>query len=92
MEDGGNDAHVIGPDGEHMTPADLPAPRTRRWVARRKARVVTAVEGGLISRCEALKYYSLSEEEYESWKVRFMRDGLKGLRVTKLKKLRGTAP
>jgi Protein of unknown function (DUF1153) len=42
--------HVIGPDGGLLTIADLPAPETKRWVIRRKAVVVAAVRGGLLTR------------------------------------------
>ena len=41
--------YVIGPDGSPLTIADLPAPGTKRWVIRRKAEVVAAVRGGLLS-------------------------------------------
>ena len=37
--------YVIGPDGSPLTIADLPAPGTKRWVIRRKAEVVAAVDG-----------------------------------------------
>lgn len=79
---------VIGPDGERMTRADLPAATTRRWVPRRKARVVAAVEGGLISLDEAQDRYAISEEEYESWKAALSSHGLRGLCVTRLNHLR----
>ena len=39
----------IGPDGSPLTIADLPPKTTRRWVIRRKAEVVAAVRGGLLS-------------------------------------------
>ena len=58
---------VTLPDDTVMTRADLPDPKTRRWVASRKASVVRAVEGGLISRKEALEIYALSGEELDSW-------------------------
>ena len=41
--------YVIGPDGSPLTIADLPPKTTRRWVIRRKAEVVAAVRGGLLS-------------------------------------------
>src|SRR5471030_1439044 len=41
--------YVIGPDGSPLTIADLPPPTTKRWVIRRKAEVVAAVRGGLLS-------------------------------------------
>ena len=39
-------AQVIGPLGEPLTIDDLPSPKTKRWVVRRKAEVVAAVEFG----------------------------------------------
>ena len=36
--------YVIGPTGAPLTIADLPPPNTQRWVIRRKAEVVAAVE------------------------------------------------
>ena len=40
--------YVIGPDGSPLTVAVLPAPGGR-WVIRRKAEVVAAARGGLLS-------------------------------------------
>ena len=54
-------------DGSKMTQADLPAAGTRRWVASRKAAVVRGVVYGLISKDEALKRYSLSDDEFIEW-------------------------
>ena len=51
--------HVIGPDGSPLTMADLPAPDTKRWVIRRKAEVIAAVRGGLLSLEEACSRYTL---------------------------------
>ncbi|RYY31882.1 MAG: DUF1153 domain-containing protein, partial [Sphingomonadales bacterium] len=55
-------AQVIGPLGEPLTVADLPPPETRRWVVRRKAEVVAAVNGGLLSIDEVLERYGLTLE------------------------------
>ena len=79
---------TVGPDGERMTAADLPDSTTQRWVPRRKARVVAAVEGGLISREAALARYRLTVEELESWKTALSRFGMRGLCVTKLGRAR----
>lgn len=84
MEDRDSVPYVIGPDGERLTRADLPPPGVRRWVPRRKAYVVAAVEGGLISRDEALARYALSEEEFEDWRRGLYRHGLRGLCVTRI--------
>ncbi len=79
---------VIGPDGSPLTIADLPPPGTTRWVARRKAEVVAAVRGGLLSLEEACKRYALTVEEYLSWQRSIDKYGLKGLRTTRLKEYR----
>lgn len=67
-----------------MTLADLPKPDTQRWVPRRKAKVVAAIEGGLISEKDALERYSLTTEEYAHWRTALIRHGMRGLCVTRL--------
>ena len=52
-------AQVIGPLGEPLTLDSLPPPQTSRWVVRRKAEVVAAVSGGLLSVDEACERYQL---------------------------------
>ncbi len=79
---------VIGPDGSPLSIADLPPPGTRRWVIRRKAEVVAAVRGGLLSLEEACERYALTVEEYLSWQRSIDKYGLKGLRTTRLKEYR----
>lgn len=79
---------VIGPDGQPITLSDLPPSDTKRWVIRRKAIVVAAVRGGLISLEEACKRYSLSVEEFLSWQRAIERHGLPGLRVTRIQEYR----
>jgi hypothetical protein len=59
--------YVIGPDGSPLTIADLPAPGTKRWVIRRKAEVVAAVRGGLLSLEEVCSRYTLTVEEFLAW-------------------------
>ncbi|MCS6779867.1 MAG: DUF1153 domain-containing protein [Geminicoccaceae bacterium] len=81
-------AVAIGPNGRPLRLEDLPAPDTRRWVARRKAEVVAAVRGGLLSLEEACRRYNLSAEEYQSWERLIDQHGLVGLRVTKLQEFR----
>ena len=73
--------HVIGPDGRRLTVADLPSADTRRWVVRRKAEVVAAVRGGLLSLDEACSRYALSSDEILSWQDGIDRFGLAGLRT-----------
>lgn len=79
---------VIGPLGEPLTIDDLPSPRTKRWVMRRKAEVVAAVNGGLLTIDEVLDRYSLTLEEFASWQRAMDRSGMKGLRVTRIQKYR----
>ena len=79
---------VIGPLGELLTLETLPPVGTRRWVVRRKAQVVSAVAGGLLSVDEACDRYSLSFEEFVGWQRAVMLAGLPGLRVTQIKHYR----
>ena len=75
---------IIGPLGEQLTLETLPAPGTQRWVVRRKAEVVAAVQGGLLTFDEACVRYDLTLEELASWERGADRSGMKGLRVTML--------
>jgi hypothetical protein len=64
--------------------ASLPPPDTERWVARRKAQVVAAVQAGLLTIDEALARYKLSLEEFNGWQRGLYRHGLRGLQITHL--------
>lgn len=79
---------VMGPDGSPLTLANLPDPKTRRWVIRRKAEVVYAVRGGLLTVEEACQRYKLSVDEFLNWQTLIAKHGLKGLRATHLQKYR----
>jgi hypothetical protein len=81
---------VIGPLGNVLTHADLPPANTSRWVMRRKAEVVLAVEGGLLSIEGACSRYGLTLDEFSRWKSALARHGLRGLRATS--GLRQSAP
>jgi len=63
-------------------PFDLPEPRTKRWVPRRKAQVVAAVQGGVLTLDEACLRYALTVEEFLSWQRAIDKFGLAGLRAT----------
>lgn len=76
------EATVMGPNGKWLSLADLPAPDTKRWVPRRKAEVVAAVRGGLLSLEDACERYALTVEEFLSWQRNVDRYGLAGLRAT----------
>jgi len=80
--------YVIGPDGSPLTMADLPPKDTRRWVIRRKAEVVAAVRGGLLSLEEACTRYTLTVEEFLAWQYSIDRHGLAGLRTTRIQQYR----
>lgn len=80
--------YVIGPDGSPLTLADLPPSHTRRWVIRRKAEVVAAVRGGLLSLEDACKRYTLTVDEFLAWQAAIDRHGLAGLRTTRIQQYR----
>jgi len=85
IEDGKNrPTHVVGPLGEPLTMELLPPPDTARWVLRRKAEVVAAVNGGLLSTDEACDRYGLSIEELTTWQRAIERSGMLGLRVSRI--------
>jgi|SRR5580700_7580276 hypothetical protein len=74
--------YVVGPDGLVLTPSNLPQAGRIRWVARRKAELIAAVSGGLITMQDACSRYAISTEEFMDWERRYMRRGLTGLRVS----------
>lgn len=77
---------AIGP--RVISRRDLPPPGTTRWVARRKAAVVAAVEQRVLTLEEACKLYDLSVEEFSSWRDALEKHGLNALRSTALKRYR----
>ena len=79
---------VSKPQAKKMSHADLPPPDISRWVAHRKAQVVTAVNEGLLSVREACKRYSLTVEELTSWQRSIDCEGLVGLRATHVQQQR----
>jgi hypothetical protein len=74
--------YVVGPDGGPLTIG------TKRWVIRRKAEVVAAVRGGLLSLEDACKRYRLTVDEFLSWQRSIERHGLPGLRATRIQDYR----
>lgn len=81
-----NTSQVIGPDGEVLTWAKLPPKDTKRWVPRRKAEVISAVQGGLISMSDACARYAISNEEFCAWVRAYERFGLSGLRARQVQR------
>ncbi len=80
--------YVIGPDGSPLTITDLPPPGTTRWVVRRKAEVIAAVRGGLLSLEEACSRYMLTVDEFLTWQSSIEQHGLAGLRTTRIQQYR----
>lgn len=78
---------VTLPDGTILTLADLP-PADTRWVARRKATVVSAVQHGLLDRASALDRYGLTDEEFDSWTSSVATHGIEALKVTAIQRFR----
>ncbi len=79
---------VVGTRGFAITLEDLPPPDTRRWVVRRKAEVIAAVRGGVLSMEDACSRYRISVEEFLAWTRAIDRHGLAGLRTTRLQDYR----
>ncbi len=74
-------ARIIGPQCEVLTRENLPPSNTARWVASRKAQVVAAVQGGLLTIDEVLSRYNLSLAEFYGWQRAMDQAGVSGLRV-----------
>jgi hypothetical protein len=81
-------SYVVGATGEMLTFEQLPPPNTNRWTPHRKAEVVAAVRGGLLTVDEACSRYALALEEFISWQRGINRSGIPGLRVTQLQHYR----
>jgi transposase len=74
---------VVGPLGEPLTLETLPpTDRPVQWIARRKAQVVAAVKGGLLTVEEACERYQISLEEFAAWNQAVEKSGILGLRTT----------
>ena len=80
--------YVIGPTGTPLTLEDLPPADTQRWVIRRKAEVVAAVRGGLLTMDDACTRYSLTDEEFMGWQAAIDKHGMAGLRTTRVQQYR----
>lgn len=87
----GDQVHIVRTTERQRELDKLPSTKTRRWVMRRKAQVVTAVRMGVLSLPEACERYHLSEEEFKSWAKLFDNHGMHGLRATRIQEYRGQA-
>jgi hypothetical protein len=75
--------------GSDLPDSPLPPAGTTRWVARRKAQVVEAIQSGRLSLDDAWRRYRLSVEEFGAWKRALFRFGEEGLRVARTRAVRG---
>jgi hypothetical protein len=66
----------------------LPPADTKRWSPSRKAAVVAAARAGVISREEACARYMMSDEELAEWEHAYDKNGVPGLRTTRLQTYR----
>ena len=80
--------YVVGPTGTPLTLRDLPPSNPDRWVIRRKAEVVAAVRGGLLTLEDALEKYRLTAEEFIAWQKAIDKWGMQGLRTTRIQSYR----
>jgi hypothetical protein len=80
--------HVVGPLGERLTFESLPPTSGVRWTPRRKAEVVAAVRGGLLTFDEACLRYALDMDELILWQRAVDRSGMPGLRITRSQQYR----
>jgi hypothetical protein len=85
---GKGERYIVGPTGAALTLSDLPPANTQRWVIRRKAEVVAAVRGGLLTLEEACERYRLTTEEFLGWQQSIDRWGMAGLRTTRIQQYR----
>ncbi len=81
---------AFGLNGKLLTRDSLPPPNTKRWVIRRKAEVVAAVRGGVLTLDEACRRYTLSVEEFLAWQRAIERHGVPGLRATRVQHYRSS--
>ena len=65
--------------------SDLPRDHRTRWITKRKALLVRAVREGVIPLDDACKRYRLTPEEFHSWERNMDKQGLAGLRATRLR-------
>jgi len=79
---------VVDPYGEQITADTLPPADIVRWVPKRKAQVICAIRGGLITREEACDRYGISSAELFSWEHLLEEHGLRALRITRTQQYR----
>ena len=70
-------------EGVALSEISLPPADTRRWVARRKAQVVEAIQNGQLTLDEAWRRYRLGVEEFGAWKRALFSARLQGERAAR---------
>lgn len=79
--------------GEVLSPSDDYGPRPgQRWTAARKARLLNAVDAGVLSLVDACARYGLSFDEVNEWRDRYYTAGYEGLKATQQRRYRRTEP
>ena len=78
---------VVGPLGQKLYKESLPSFNVQ-WTPRRKAEIVAAYAGGLLSAQEVQENYGLSAEEFAGWQRSVERFGMAGLRQTRVQQYR----
>jgi Protein of unknown function (DUF1153) len=63
-----------------------------RWMYRRRAELVKAVDNGLLSLDNLFRQLSITPEEFESWRHLIDQAGVQVLRTTKLHRYRSDRP
>ncbi|EIZ81360.1 hypothetical protein WSK_0067 [Novosphingobium sp. Rr 2-17] len=81
-------AQPADPKDQARSHSTLPPANTSRWVVSRKAEVVAAIDEGLLTIAQACERYSLTLEELASWQRAVEREGIAGLRATRVQHYR----
>ena len=87
-----NIRYEVGPDHEVVLLNELPPTHATRWDARSKAKVVAAVQAGILTMEEACTRYWLSLEEFASWQRALSAEGVEGLKAAHLAAAGANAP
>jgi hypothetical protein len=73
---------------EMIAEAVARGPTAVRWTIARKMTVIEAIRFGRLSRSRALTVFGLSDEELRSWEGRYLADGVRGLKATRIQHYR----
>jgi hypothetical protein len=74
---------AVGLRGNVIAPYDLPPAHGARWTPQRKADLIAAILGGVITLDEAKARYALTIEELSEWRRGLAAAGVRGLKATK---------